>query len=72
MYIIESTFMFFIWIKINKICNIEIDVCVMFKIKYGINRMHLTIFLHKVRWFDGKVVDIHAWGLRIKPHEQHN
>jgi hypothetical protein len=31
-----------------------------------------TVFLHEVRWFDGKVVDIHAWGLRITPHEQHS
>jgi hypothetical protein len=34
--------------------------------------MHPTIYLHQVRWFDGKVVDIHAWHLRIKPHKQHN
>jgi hypothetical protein len=34
----------------------------MFKIKYGVNKMHLTIFLHQVGWFDGKGVHIHLWG----------
>jgi hypothetical protein len=67
-YIIENTF-FFIWIKINKIWNIEIDVYAIFKIKYGVNRKHLIIFLHQVKWFDDKLVDIHVWGLRIKPHK---
>jgi hypothetical protein len=40
----------------------------MFKVKYGLNRMHSTIFAHQVGWFDGKGVDIHPWGLRNKPH----
>jgi hypothetical protein len=33
----------------------------MFKIKYGVNKMHLIIFSHQVGWFDGKGVDIHPW-----------
>jgi len=37
----------------------------MFKLKYGLNRMHSTIFSHQAGWFDGKGVDIHPWGLRI-------
>jgi uncharacterized protein YcfL len=40
----------------------EVDVYVMFKTKYGINRMHSVIFIfYQVRWFDGKGVDIHPW-----------
>ncbi len=41
------------------ICNIEIDVCEMFKVKYGLNRMHSFIVSHQVGWFDGKGIDIH-------------
>jgi hypothetical protein len=41
----------------------------MFKVKYGVNRMHFTIFSEQMGWFDGKGVDIHPWGLRIKPHK---
>jgi len=37
----------------------------MFKVKYGLNKMHSAIFSHQVGWFDGKGVDIHPWGLRI-------
>jgi hypothetical protein len=44
----------------------------MFKGKYGLNRIHSTIFAHQVGWFDGKGVDIHPWGLRIKPHKLHS
>jgi len=43
----------------------------MFKIKYGINKMHCTIFSHEVGWFDGKRIHIHLWGLNIKPHNRH-
>ncbi len=28
--------------------------------------MHPTIFSHQVGWFDGKGVDIHPLGIRIK------
>jgi len=41
----------------------------MLKIKYGLNRMHPIMFLHRVVWFDGKRVEIHPWGLSIKPHK---
>jgi hypothetical protein len=34
----------------------------MFKIKYGVNKMHPTIFLHQVGWFDGKGIHVHLWG----------
>jgi hypothetical protein len=44
----------------------------MFKIKYGLNGMHSTIFTHQAGWFDGKGVVIHPWGLKIKPHNLHN
>jgi hypothetical protein len=75
-YVIESTLRinlrFSIWTNINKLWNIEIDVCAMFKIKYGVNKMHSITFSHHVGWFDGKGVDIHSWGLRIKPHKWHN
>jgi hypothetical protein len=40
----------------------------MFKVKYGLNKMHSTILAHQVGWFDEKIIDIHPWGLRIKPH----
>jgi hypothetical protein len=69
MYVIETTLkinlFFFIWTNINKIWNIEIEVCVMFKLKHGLNIMHSIIFPDRVGWFDGKRVDIHPWGLRI-------
>jgi len=45
------------------------DVCAMFKIKYGLDRMHPNVFSHQVGWFDGKEVDINPWGLRIKLHK---
>jgi len=63
---------FSIWTNINKIWNIEIDVCAMFKVKYALNKMHFTILVHQVGWFDGKWVDMHPWGLRIKPHKLHS
>jgi len=45
-YVIESVFKIFsIWTNINKIWKIEIDVCVMFKIKYGLNKMHSFILV---------------------------
>jgi len=50
----------------------EIDVCRMFKIKYGLDKMHCTMFAHQVGWFDGKGVDIHPWGLSIKLHKLHS
>ncbi len=40
----------------------------MFKIKYGLNRMHSTIFAHQMGWFNDKGVDIHPWGLRYISH----
>jgi hypothetical protein len=65
MYLIESTFKinlnFSIWKNINKIWNIEIDVCAMFKVKHGLNKMHFTIFAHEVGWFYDKGVDNHPW-----------
>jgi hypothetical protein len=27
------------------------------------------MFTHQVGWLEGKGVDIHPWGLRIKPHK---
>jgi hypothetical protein len=55
--------------NINKIWNIEINVCVMSKVKYGLNKMHSTIFAHQMGWLDGKGIDIYPWGLTIKPHK---
>ncbi len=49
--------------------NIKVDVCAMFTIKYGINKMHSIMFPLRVGWFDDNGVDIHPWGLRIKPHK---
>jgi hypothetical protein len=43
--------------------NIKIDVCAMFKIKYGVNTMQPTIFLLQVGWFDGKGIHIHLWAM---------
>jgi hypothetical protein len=31
--------------------------------------MHSNMFSHQVGWFDGKGIDIHLWGLKIKPHK---
>jgi hypothetical protein len=61
---IESTLrihlnFFSIWTNINKILNIKTDFCAMFKIKYGLNRMHSIISLHHGGWFDGKRVVMH-------------
>jgi hypothetical protein len=47
----------------------EIDVCAMLKVKYGSNSMHSTIFSHQVGSFDGKRIDIHPWGLKMKHHK---
>ncbi len=74
MYVIESTLrinliFFFIWTNINKIWNIKVNVCAMFTIKYGLNKMHSTMFSLNVGWFDGNGVDTHPWGLRIKSHK---
>ncbi len=71
MYVIESTLeinlsFFSISTNINKIWKIEIDVCAMFKIKYGLSRMHSTIITHQVGWFEDKGIDIHPWGLKIQ------
>jgi hypothetical protein len=54
----ESTKKFSIWKNINKIWNIEIDVCAVLKVKYGSTIMEFIIFAHQVGWFDGKGVDI--------------
>ncbi len=76
MYIIDSSLrkikIKIVWININKIWNIEVDVCTIFKTKYGVNRMHPIIFSHQVRWFDSKGIDIHPWGLMIKHHKWHS
>jgi len=61
MYVIESI------LKTNSMffhldTHIEIDVCEMFKIKYGLNRMHSFTFSHQVGQFDGKGINIHPWG----------
>jgi hypothetical protein len=57
---------------LEKYQYIEIDVYAMFKIKYGLNRMHLITFTHQVGWFDSKGVDIHPWGVRIKLYKLHS
>jgi len=44
----------------------------MFEIKYELNKIHCTIFVHQVGWLDGKGIDIYPWGLRFKPHKGHN
>ncbi len=51
---------------LDKYQYIEIDVYAMFKVNYGLNIIHSTIFTHQVGWFDGKRVDIYPWGLRIQ------
>jgi len=72
-YIFESTlkikFENFHFDKYQQDINIEIDVYVMFKIKYGLNKIHPILFSHQVGWFDGRGVDIHVCGLRIKLHK---
>ncbi len=40
----------------------------MFKIKYEIKKMYPIIFSNQVGWINGKEIDIHPWGLRIKLH----
>jgi hypothetical protein len=40
--------------KYKKDTNVKIDVCAMFKIKYGLNKICLTSYLHQVKWFVGK------------------
>jgi len=44
----------------------------MFKIKYGLNRMHSSMFANQVGWFDGKGLDIHPLNLRIKLPKLHS
>jgi hypothetical protein len=34
--------------------------------------MHLIMFSHQVGWFDGKRIDIHPWGQRMKSHKWHS
>jgi len=34
--------------------------------------MDLTIFLHQVRCFGGRGVDIYPWDLSIEPHKWHS
>jgi hypothetical protein len=59
MNVIESTLRInFKNFHLEKYQYIDIDVYVMFKVKYGLNRMHSTIFTHQVGWFDGKINDI--------------
>jgi hypothetical protein len=43
----------------------------MFKIRYGLNKMHCITFSHQVGWFDSKGVHIHPWGLKIKSHNRY-
>jgi hypothetical protein len=73
MYVIESilkiNFKNLYLKNINKIWNIEIDVCAMLKTKYGVNKMYYIIFSQQVGWFDSKRVNIHSWGSRIKLHK---
>jgi hypothetical protein len=52
--------------------NTESNVYVMFKIKYGVNKMHSITSSQQVGWFDGKGIDIHPWGLRMKLHKWHD
>jgi len=40
----------------------------MFKIKYEIKKMYPIIFSNQVGWINGKEIDIHPSGLRIKLH----
>ncbi len=41
----------------------------MFKVKYGVNKMHSITFSQQVGWFDGKRIDIHPCSLRTKMHK---
>jgi hypothetical protein len=48
---------FFIWKNINKILNKKVDICVTFKTKHGLNKMHLLQF--QIGWFIGKGTSFH-------------
>jgi hypothetical protein len=36
----------------------------MFKIQYKLNKMHSITLSHQAGWFDGKKVNIYAWGFK--------
>jgi hypothetical protein len=37
--------------------------------KYGLNIMKIRLFTQQVGWLDGKGVEFHPWGPRIKLHK---
>jgi hypothetical protein len=55
--------------NINKIWIFKVYVCVMFKMKYSINRMQCNILSQQVKWVDGKGACLNSKGQKIKPHE---
>ncbi len=55
--------------NLNKIWIFKVDIFVMFKMKYLINRMYYNILSQQVGWLDGNGVWFHFKGQGIKPHE---
>jgi len=39
--------------------------------KYGLNRINITLSTQKVGWLGGKGVELHPWGPRIKLYTWH-
>ncbi len=53
----------------NKIWTFKIYVCVMFKMKYLINKMQDNTLSQQVWWLYGRNVCFHPRGQNIKPHK---
>ncbi len=37
--------------------------------KYGLDRINITLFIQQMGWLGGKKVEFHLWGPRIKFHK---
>jgi hypothetical protein len=37
--------------------------------KYGVNKINIRLFTQQLGWLDGKAVELHPWGPRIKLHK---
>jgi hypothetical protein len=37
--------------------------------KYGLNKINITLFTQQAGWLGGKRIKLHPWGLRIKLHK---
>ncbi len=40
--------------------------------KCGLNRIKNKLFTQQMGWFDGKKVELHPWGPKIKLHKWHS